>query len=400
MMRVVALTALVGAVKAGLTQSGLACGESTTVTAQSRLCEYPTIAATIEAEVAATGATVTETDTTNCALTSGDTDFDAATDGSCADTASAVATCAYVDGVYAVTSDSCTSTLVAPTVATTDTSLCTLDPSDDLGVTPGTCANVGATATCAYVAGTYSDTSGDGTLDTIDTADSCTSTLVAPTVATTDTSLCTLDPSTDFGVTPGTCANVGATATCAYVAGSWTVTTADSCTSTLVAPYIRGDGWAATDSGTNAGCLSDPLSTTECPCWSCLEFGTDPFSPMTADNTDEQIALAGKLTVMSPAASDACAEVCGMGAMNGPVVVAPVTSGDGVTEFTATASWCGLWATRQAGSVTCKESIFDAKPVLFLTIIGGALLIIFFQCSIMAVVALCADKPEVGDAKP
>jgi hypothetical protein len=121
---------------------------------------------------------------------------------------------------------------------------------------------------------------------------------------------------------------------------------------------------------------------------------------MTADNTDEQIALAGKLTVMSPDASAACAEVCGMGAMNGPVVVAPVTSGDGVTEFTATASWCGLWADRQAGGVTCKESIFDAKPVLFLTIIGGALLIIFFQCSIMAVVALCADKPEVGDAKP
>jgi hypothetical protein len=167
----------------------------------------------------------------------------------------------------------------------------------------------------------------------------------------------------------------------------------------VVATKVAAEVAAATCTGLN--CVATCSDATECPCWGCLATpATTPFSTMTADNTDEQIALAGKLTVMSPAASDACAEVCGMGAMNGPVVVAPVTSGDGVTEFTATASWCGLWAERQAGGVTCKESIFDAKPVLFLTIIGGALLIIFFQCSIMAVVALCADKPEVGDAKP
>ena len=63
---------------------------------------------------------VTVTDTTNCTLTSGDDDFDAATAGSCADVDTTVATCAYVAGVYSGgdtvdTADSCTSTtVVAP----------------------------------------------------------------------------------------------------------------------------------------------------------------------------------------------------------------------------------------------------------------------------------------------
>ena len=36
------------------------------------------------------------------------------------------------------------------------------------------------TVACAYVAGMYSDADGDGTFDTVDTADSCTSYEVQP----------------------------------------------------------------------------------------------------------------------------------------------------------------------------------------------------------------------------
>ena len=117
----------------------------------------------------------------------------------------------------------------AATVVTTNTALCTLSASVDFGATAGTCADVDATATCAPVVGTYAIT-----------LDSCTSTLVAPpnTVTTTDTTGCTLSASADFGTTPGNCIDADATvATCAYVAGTWTITTADTCTSTeVVAP--------------------------------------------------------------------------------------------------------------------------------------------------------------------
>lgn len=71
-----------------------------------------------------------------------------------------------------------------------------------------------------------------GNLDTVVTADSCTSTLVAApnTVTATDAANCQLTPTTDFGVTPGTCADTAtAVATCAYVAGSFSASTATSC---------------------------------------------------------------------------------------------------------------------------------------------------------------------------
>jgi hypothetical protein len=84
--------------------------------------------------------------------------------------------------------------------------------------------------------------------------------------------------------------------------------------------------------------------------------------------------------------------------MDGPVKV-PVGTEFSLDGFSATASWCGQWDDRQkSGGITCAESIFDAKGLLFLTIIGGALAIIFFQCSIMAVVAATSGKG--GDAKP
>lgn len=64
---------------------------------------------------------------------------------------------------------------VTGTVTTVDTTLCTLSLTTDFGVTPGTCAAAGAAATCALVAGAYSGFP----LDTVDTAETCSSTLMA-----------------------------------------------------------------------------------------------------------------------------------------------------------------------------------------------------------------------------
>jgi hypothetical protein len=117
--------------------------------------------------------------------------------------------------------DSCTSTLVA-TVSTTDTTNCVLTPTSDYGDSPGSCADTDSSvATCAYVSGTYSDTDEDGFPDQVDNADSCTSTLVA-TVTEIDSSNCALTSTADFGVTPGSCADTDTSvATCAYVAGQF-----------------------------------------------------------------------------------------------------------------------------------------------------------------------------------
>ena len=57
-----------------------------------------------------------------------------------------------------------------------DTASCTLTGTSDFGVTPGTCVAIdAAVTTCTYVAGAYSDSDGDGSPDTADSADSCTS---------------------------------------------------------------------------------------------------------------------------------------------------------------------------------------------------------------------------------
>ena len=137
-------------------------------------------------------------------------------------------------------------------------------------------------------------------------------------------------------------------------------------------------------------------SGTNCPCWNC--WTGNGLTAMVADNTNEQIDLANGLTVMSEAAAVACSASCFGQAMDGPVKV-PVGTEFSLDGFSATASWCGQWDDRQkSGGITCAESIFDAKGLLFLTIIGGALAIIFFQCSIMAVVAATSGKG--GDAKP
>ena len=140
-------------------------------------------------------------------------------------------------------------------------------------------------------------------------------------------------------------------------------------------------------------------TATQCPCWGCH---TGPgLQEMTADNTAEQVTLAAGLTVMGPMASSHCAVPCFGQAMDGPIKV-PSGVEFSLEGFTQTASWCGQWKDRQTtGGITCAETIFDAKGLLFLTIIGGALAIIFFQCSIAAVVAVMNGKKQPGgDAKP
>ena len=94
----------------------------------------------------------------------------------------------------------------------------------------------------------------DSALDTIVVHDSCTSTLSAK-ITTFDTALCYLNATTDLGITPGTCSDTGPFGTCIYAAGTFiantsdTVDVAETCTSTN-----RAGSCAVVDSGTNAGC--------------------------------------------------------------------------------------------------------------------------------------------------
>ena len=121
-----------------------------------------------------------------------------------------------------------------------DATECVLSPTPDFGVTNGSCADIDSdVATCVYVAGMFS---ASGNLDTVSTADSCTSTTaVGGVVAQGDTTNCALSATPDFGVTEGVCAEVNSThATCSYVVGTFsasgnidTVNTTDSCTSSV-----------------------------------------------------------------------------------------------------------------------------------------------------------------------
>ena len=135
-----------------------------------------------------------------------------------------------------------------------------------------------------------------------------------------------------------------------------------------------------------------------CPCWGSFEFGDAPYSTMTADNSATEITVAAALTPLTPAAALAITGPCGL-TDQGPVVIT-ATDYDMSKGFTvADGNWCGEWSARQTAA-TCAESIFDAKGLLFLIIIGGALSIIFFECSIMAIVAATQGGKKEGDAKP
>ena len=147
-----------------------------------------------------------------------------------------------------------------------DTALCTLSESADFGATSGSCADQGITATCAPVAGSYTNT-----------LDSCTSTLVASpnAVTTIDTNLCSLTATVDFGANAGSCtaANAGV-ATCAYVSGSWAISTPTTCTSTTTA------------TGADLGMICDLTptdGTKRCPV-GCVETAGNmrPYSPPAA----------------------------------------------------------------------------------------------------------------------
>jgi hypothetical protein len=183
--------------------------------------------------------------------------------------------CRYIQEVTPVAEACVTAAAVAGTTFTDDTSRCTLDPSTDFGATAGTCIPAGSyDVTCAYVAGEYS-----GTLDTVDTADSCTSTLAdGVTVTTTDTTNCALaSGDSSFGVSPGSCSDLdSAVATCVYVAGAYsastldTIDTADSCTSTLLsvpecaAEDVTGDDAAADRSACEGVTAGGPGVTNPC----------------------------------------------------------------------------------------------------------------------------------------
>ena len=138
-----------------------------------------------------------------------------------------------------------------------------------------------------------------------------------------------------------------------------------------------------------------------CECWACMDHNvarTVVFETMDADNDATEKEIAAALTVMTPSTYAACGAACGLGAANGPVAITEVGFEIPDTVLPATGNWCGEWSDRQT-TETCKTSIFDAKGLLFLIIIGGALAIIFFQCSIMAVVAAMSSGKS-GDAKP
>ena len=100
--------------------------------------------------------TVTASDTTLCTLTSGDSDLDTTTPGSCA-AVGATATCAYVAGVYSALPyqrDSCTSTLV-PETCTATVSDCVNNYVAGSATTPSTtcptgCLQTNEEAKCEY----------------------------------------------------------------------------------------------------------------------------------------------------------------------------------------------------------------------------------------------------------
>ena len=82
-------------------------------------------------------------------------------------------------------------------------------------------------------------------------------TTMVATITPVDTILCTVtNPSSDYGSTPATCVATDTTATCAPVAGSWAIGTADSCTSGLMTGTC-----AVTSSGTNADCGAATTAT-------------------------------------------------------------------------------------------------------------------------------------------
>ena len=133
----------------------------------------------------------------------------------------------------------------------------------------------------------------------------------------------------------------------------------------------------------------------------------------------------------APAMDAAFAAGCTSSAYDGPVIVAPedVSAGTELANFPLEngQNWCGPWLNRTDDNKTCTKSIFDANGALFLIITGepapflscwrpsldadpqrarvagGALIVIFFQCSLVgAYELLCSSKgdDELEDQEP
>jgi hypothetical protein len=116
---------------------------------------------------------------------------------------------------------------------------------------------------CAAVTGAALDTStacdnlSPGALDTVETADSCTSTLVAApyTVVTADTAKCQLTSGdASFGTTPGSCSELNpGVATCAYVGGLYSASGSEC---TYVAEACKSVCAVVAPDRTGANCLA------------------------------------------------------------------------------------------------------------------------------------------------
>ena len=173
-------------------------------------------------------------------------------------------------------------------------------------------------------------------------------------------------------------------------------------------------------------------------CATAAEAGCEPVTTATAhpDGLEADEDQHGRIRdlaeqVMTQTAMDAAfAAGCTSSAYDGPVMVTVSTEGTELADFPLASgqNWCGPWATRDDAK-TCTKSIFDANGALFLIITGatnlaplsfllaapldadpqraraagGALIIIFFQCSLVGAYELLFSKKgddELEDKEP
>ena len=171
----------------------------------------------------------------------------------------------------------------------------------------------------------------------------------------------------------------------------------------------------------SGGCATDEVY----PSNDCAEVDEDT-DPTEGDEEPHGRIRDVTEQLMTQAAMDAAfAAGCLSSAYDGPVPVTPADAAVGteLADFPLASgqNWCGPWATRTDTAKTCTKSIFDANGALFLIITGatnlppllplpldadpqraraagGALIIIFFQCSLVgAYELLCSSKGAAFD---
>ena len=169
----------------------------------------------------------------------------------------------------------------------------------------------------------------------------------------------------------------------------------------------------------SGGCATDEVY----PSANCAEVteGTDP----TEGDEDQHGRIRDPAERLMKPTVAAAALDAGCITSGGPVLVAPSTTGTELADFPLTdtgQNWCGPWLARTDDNKTCTKSIFDANGALFLIITGepapflscwrssldadpqrarvagGALIVIFFQCSLVgAYELLCGSKGDDFD---